>query len=129
MKKKVNMSTMTIDDIVRDGELTQDEALDALENAAESANEALPKAQAKCNTDAEREKVQTDRNIVVLSYVESENKALQHTGPLFEKMAEDLRAEAGSVKQKAERLNDAIEAINLFTDLVRLAASLALAFR
>ena len=119
---------MIIDDIVRDGELTQDDALDALENAAESANEALPKARAKCNTDAEREKVQTDRNIVVLSYVKSEKKALQCTGPLFEKIAEDLRAEAGSVKQKANKLTDAVEAINLLSDLVRLAASLALAF-
>lgn len=124
MKKEINLS----DEIVRDGKLTRDEALNGLKDAAVSANNALPKALAKCNTPAEREKVQTDRNITVLSYLRAQRKSLEKTGPLFEKMADNLKKEAANVRQKTEELKEAVEAIKLLEELARLAAVLALAF-
>ena len=114
--------------IVHDGQLTQDGALGALRIAAESATEALPDALAKCNSQDQREKVQAERDTVVLAYLNSLKKSLLQTSSLFEKMAEDLQREAEEVKQKAKSLTDAVAAVNLLTELVRLAASLALAF-
>jgi predicted RNase H-like nuclease (RuvC/YqgF family) len=99
-----------------------------LKNAAIAANKTLFKALAKCTTEAERRKVKSDRDAVVLSYLRSLEKSLEKTGPAFEKMAKDLETETENVKKKAEDLKTTVEAINLFTDLVRLAASLALAF-
>ena len=114
--------------IVHDGQLTQAEALQALRGAAQAATEGLPAALAQCQTDSERQKVQADRDTVVLAYLQSLQKSLIHTGALFEKMALDLDQEAEDVSNKAATLENLDEAINLFADLVRLAASLALAF-
>jgi hypothetical protein len=43
-------------------------------------------------------------------------------------MAADLEREAESVREKAQDLRDTVEAIKLFTELAKLAASLSLAF-
>ena len=114
--------------IVHDGQLTKAEALQALRVAAQAATEALPAALAQCQTDSERQKVQGDRDIVMLAHLNSLQKTLIQTGTLFEKMAADLEQEAGNIRDKAATLQNSSEAINLFADLVRLAASLALAF-
>jgi len=127
MGNKKSMSTETVS-IVHDGQLTQEEALAALRIAAQSATEALPAALAKCTTDDERHKVMTDRDTVVLAYLNSLQKTLIQTGSLFEKTAMDLETEAENVRQKAKTLNNVSEAINLFAGLITLAASLALAF-
>lgn len=127
MRSKKSMLLKTVS-IVDDGKLTQAEALSALRIAAQSATEALPAALAKCTTDDERRKVMTDRDTVVLAYHNSLQKTLIQTGALFEKTAINLETEAENVRRKAATLKDATDAINLFTDLIRLAASLALAF-
>lgn len=127
MGKKASISTQTLS-IVHDGQLTQEEALNALKIAAKSATEALPAALAQCKTDDERHKVQADRDIVVLSYLNSLKKTLVNTSSLFEKMAVDIEKEAGNVRQKAATLKNVSEAISLCAELVRLASSLALAF-
>ncbi len=124
-KKRKPLKTVSI---VHDGQLTQEEALGALRIAAQSATEALPAALAKCTTDEERQKVMTDRDTVMIAYLNSLKKTLIQTGSLFEKTAMDLEAEAENVRQKAKTLNDVNEAISLFTGLITLAASLALAF-
>lgn len=124
-KRKSPARTVTV---VHDGKLTTDEALGALGAAAQAATEALPAALAACQTDAERQKVQADRDTVVLAYLNSLKKSLVNTSTLFETTAADLEKAADKVKKDAASLKHASEAINLFTDLVRLAASLALAF-
>ena len=127
MKKKAGIPASTLS-IVHDGQLTQEEALRALRIAAQAATEALPKALAKCDTDGKRQKVKADRDTVVQAYLSSLGKTLVNTSSLFEKTADDLGKEAGNVRQKAGTLQNADEAIGLFADLVRLAASLTLAF-
>ncbi|MBI4488197.1 MAG: hypothetical protein HY694_03870 [Deltaproteobacteria bacterium] len=124
-KKRVPAQTASM---VHDGKLTQAEALEALRIAAQAATEALPAALKQCQTDSERSKVQADRDTVMLAYLNSLKKTLVNTGALFENMAEDLKKVAKDVAEKAEKLKNASEAINLLADLVRLAASLALAF-
>lgn len=114
--------------IVHDGQLTQEEALNALKVAAQSATESLPAALAQCKTQEESNKVQTDRDTVVLAYLNSLKKSLINTSSQFEKVAGDLETEAKTVKQKSTTLQNVDQAIGLFTGLVRLAASLALAF-
>lgn len=115
--------------IVHDGKLTQEEALEALRTAAQSATEALPAALAKCAGDGDASiKVMTDRDTVVLAYQNSLQKTLVQTGALFEKTAENLERESENVRQKAATLSGVSDAINLFTELIRLATSLALAF-
>ena len=114
--------------IVHDGELTLDEALSALGTAAQAATEALPDALAACKTDAERQKVQADRDTVVIAFLNSLKKSLVITSTLFETTAADLEKTAAKVRKDATSLKNATEAINLLTDLVRLSASLALAF-
>ena len=114
--------------IVHDGQLTQEEALSSLRIAAQSATEALPKALAICATDNDRHKVMDDRDTVVLAYQNSLQKTLIQTGALFEKTASDLETEAENVRQKAAALTNVTDAINLLTGLIKLAASLALAF-
>ncbi len=128
MKEEADVPPITISGIVHDGKLAQAEALEALKNAYISANESLPKAIAQCQTDDDKAKVQDDCDTVKIAYLSSLKKTLLYTGPLFEKVAGNLATEAGAVRQKAVALKNAIEAIGLFTDLVRLAASLALAF-
>lgn len=114
--------------IVHDRQLTKEEALSSLRIAAQSATEALPKALAICATDNDRRKVMADRDTVVLAYHNSLQKTLIQTGALFEKTASDLETEAENVRQKAAALTNATDAINLLTGLIKLAASLALAF-
>jgi hypothetical protein len=114
--------------VVHDGELTQAEALGALGAAAQAATEALPDALAACKTAAERQKVQADRDTVVLAFLNSLKKSLANTSTLFETTASDLEEAAAKVTKQATTLRNATEAINLLTDLVRLAGSLALAF-
>jgi len=115
--------------IVHAGELTQEKALEALRTAAQSATEALPAALAKCAGDQDAcTKVMTDRDTVVLAYQNSLQKTLVQTGALFERTAENLETEADNVKKKSATLSGVSDAINLFTELIRLATSLALAF-
>ena len=117
--------TMTV---VHDGKLSLDEALGALGTAAQAATEALPDALAACNTDAERQKVQADRDTVVIAFLNCLKRSLVITTSLFETTAADLEKAATKVRKDATSLMNATEAINLLTDLVRLSASLALAF-
>jgi hypothetical protein len=114
--------------IVHDGALTQDEALDALQQAAQAATEALPDALAKCSSDAERTQVMNDRDTVVVAYLDALKKSLVNTSGMFEQVAGALRDEADAVRQRKQALVDGAQAIGLFGDLVKLAASLALAF-
>jgi hypothetical protein len=114
--------------IVADGKLEKAEALEALRLAAKTATESLLDALEKCDTDEQRRKIVRDRDEVLLAYLQSLSKSLVHTGGAFEQTARDLEATADEVAQKAKALKDAAEAIHLFADLVRLAASLALAF-
>jgi hypothetical protein len=114
--------------VVHDGTLTQAEALGALGAAAQAATEALPTALAKCETAAQKQKMQADRDTVVLAFLNSLSKSLVNTSTLFETTAANLEEAAAKVRKDATDLKNAVEAINLFTDLVRLAASLALAF-
>ena len=114
--------------IVHDGQLTQAEALQSLRKAAEAATEALPSALAQCKKDEDRAKVMTDRDTVVFAFLDSLSKTLRHTAASFERIAADLEREAENVRSKVTTLQNVNEAINLFSDLVRLAASLALAF-
>jgi hypothetical protein len=127
MKSKKSVLQKTVS-IVHDGKLTQEEALKALRVASQSATEALPAALGKCTTDEERQKVMTDRDLVVLAYLNSLQKTLVQTGALFETTAINLETEAENVRRKAGALTDVTDAINLLTELIRLAASLALAF-
>jgi hypothetical protein len=114
--------------VVHDGELTEAEALAALAAAARAATEALPDALAACETGPQRHKVQGDRDTIVLAYLNSLRRSLVNTSTLFEATAVDLEKAAAAVAQDARKLKDATQAINLLTDLVRLAASLSLAF-
>ena len=114
--------------IVLDGNLDQAEALRVLRTAAQRATEALPKAIEKCTNDVQRQTVIGDRDTIVLAYLTCLTKSLQHTGPLFERLAADLESASKKIKKKATNLRNANEAINLFADVVRLAGSLALAF-
>jgi hypothetical protein len=111
-----------------DGELEEAEALGALAKAAERATEALPDALARCDSDEERQRVMAERDVIVLAYLSSIKKSLIHTAPKFEKLADDLEREADRVRQKAKALKNAVDAINLFSELTKLAASVALAF-
>jgi hypothetical protein len=123
---KNKAKTMKI--IVMDGNLTEAEALRALSLAAQTATAALPKALAKCKTSAQEQQVMADRDTCMLAYLTCLEKSLTRTGPLFEAVAADLEKTAVEVTRKADSLKNAIEAINLFSDLVKLAGSLALAF-
>ncbi len=114
--------------IATDGTLTEQEALDALKHAALAATEALPKALAKCSTDEQRTKVMNDRDTVLLAFLNALDKSLINTSAMFEKIANDLESEAQSVMKRKDKLKNAAEAIGLLSDLVGLAASLALAF-
>jgi hypothetical protein len=114
--------------VVHDGTLTEAEALEALSAAAQAATEALPNALEKCETPAQLEKVQNDRDTVLLAYLNSLNRSLKNTSSQFEALANELSAEAAAVKARAGTVKNTAEAVNLMTDLVRLAASLALAF-
>lgn len=122
MSKKDNISATTPNN--NDGKLTPAKALEVLQNAYTTANEALPKALRLCQKDEERFKVQDDCNTVKRAYIESLEKTIVD----FKKVADDLEKEAGNVRQKATELKNVQEAIGLFTDLVRLATALALAF-
>lgn len=114
--------------IVHDGSLTEEEALNALRVAAQSATESLPAALAQCKTQDDKNKVQADRDMVVLAYLNSLKKSLINTSSQFEKVAEDLETEAKAVKDKSTTLQNVSQAISLLSGLVQLAASLALAF-
>ena len=114
--------------IVNDGTLEPEEALGALRLAAQRATEALPTALSKCENEDQRQAVVADRDAVVLAYLACLKKTLVHTGPLFENMAIALQKEAEDIGQKVKDAVAAADACNLFTDLVKLAATLALAF-
>jgi len=118
----------TMQTIVMDGNLERAEALAALSAAALAATAALPDALIKCETQAQMQKVIADRDTCQLAYTNCLAKSLKHTGPLFEQMAKDLEKAAEEITQKSKSLQNAIEAINLLSDAVRLASSLALAF-
>lgn len=121
-------TTESMQSIVMDGNLERAEALGALSAAALAATAALPDALIKCETQAQMQKVIADRDTCQLAYTNSLVKSLTHTGPMFEKVAKDLEDEAKNIKRQSQSLKDAIEAINLMSEAVRLASSLALAF-
>lgn len=123
-KKKVT----TMNTIVMDGDLKEAEALQALSVATQAATAAMPKALAKCKTQADEQKVMGDRDTIMLAYLTCMEKSLKRTGPLFEAVAADLESAANDVTKRADNLKNTIEAINLLTDLVKLAGSLALGF-
>ena len=116
---------------VKDGQLTQAEALAALRTAAQRAVEALPAVYAQCqrqNEFAGYDKAVADLDGVVLAYRDCLAKTLRDTGPESKKVAEGLAREAVKVRHKTATLKDAGEAIRLFAELVRLAVLLAGAF-
>lgn len=118
----------TIQTVVMDGNLERAEALSALSAASVAATAALPDALIKCKTQTQMQKVIADRDTCMLAYTNCMARSLKYTGPLFEVVARDLEKAAGEITRKAKNLKDAIEAINLLSDAVRLASSLALAF-
>ena len=114
--------------IVMDGNLEKAEALAALSAASLAATAALPNALIKCETQKQMQKVITDRDTCQLAYTNCLERSLKYTGPLFEQMAKDLADAAGEITRKSKKLQNAIEAVNLLSDAVRLASTLALAF-
>jgi len=122
-KKNLTMKT-----IVMDGSLDRAEALAALSAASLATTEALPDALLKCDTRMQMQKVIADRDTCQLAYTNALAQSLKHSGPLFEQIAKDLEKAAKEITKKSKNLENATEAINLFADAVRLAASLALAF-
>lgn len=137
MAKKDNTTTQTsgvinrgdtIQTIVMDGNLQQAEAISTLSAAAIAATAALPSALLKCENQSQIQKVIADRDTCQLAYTNCLAKTIKHTGPLFEQIAKELDDTAREVQRKAQTLKDASEAVNLLSDLVRLASSLALAF-
>ena len=110
-RKKKKRSVAKPLSIVHDGTLTQAEALQALAAAAQAATEALPEALAKCKTDEDKQKVQTDRDTVVLAYLNSLNKSLINTSSQFEAMANQLTDEAAAVGKRVTTLKNVSEAI------------------
>lgn len=122
------MARKKIQTMVMVGTLTQVEALKALSMAAQSATDTMPYALLKCKDQGEMQKVIADRDTCLLAYTNAMARSLQHTGPLFEKVTQELIKEAKAVNQRVKNLKDAAEAVELLADLVRLAAKLALAF-
>jgi predicted transglutaminase-like cysteine proteinase len=118
----------TMQTIVMDGNLEKAEALAALSAASRAATAALPDALIKCKTQAQMQKVIADRDTCQLAFTNCQERSLRHTGPLFEQMAKELENAAKDITRKSKHLQDATEAINLLSDAVRLATSLALAF-
>jgi hypothetical protein len=114
--------------ITMNGQLEKAEALAALSAAARAATAALPAALIKCETQEQMQKVIADRDTCVLAFTNCLERSLKHTGPLFEQMAKDLEKAAEEITRKSKSLQDAIQAINLLADAVRLATTLALAF-
>src|SRR5688500_8111222 len=115
----------TMQTITMSGPLEKAEALVALSAASLAATAALPDALIKCETQARMQKVIADRDTCVLAYTNCLDRSLKHTGPLFEQMAKELGKAAEEITRKSKSLQDAIEAINLLSDAVRLATSLA----
>jgi len=102
-------------------------ALEALRKASEAAGDAMIAAEEKF-PEADLSEMMNKRDEVKGSYLDSLQKSIQETDPLFETMVENLENEASDVREKAKCLKDVIEAINLLADLVRLAADLAKVF-
>ena len=125
MNDNQNASFQTI---VMDGELTKSEALKALSDAALAATGALPHALLKCKTREEMQKVMADRDTIMLAYTGAMVRSLMHTGPMFEQVAKNLVDAAKDVANNSQSLKDAIDAINLMSEAVRLSCTLALAF-
>lgn len=118
----------TIYAVVMDGKLEKTEAISALAAAAKAATEALPDALRVCTTREEMQKVIADRDICQLAYTNCLVRSLTHTGPFFEQTAKDLEKAANEVTKNTQNLKDAVGAIGLLSDVVRLATSLTLAF-
>ncbi|WP_150794881.1 hypothetical protein [Pseudomonas fluorescens] len=111
-----------------DGTLTKDEALDALRAAAEAATNSLPDAFQKCNNDDERQVVMRHRDAIVLAHLRALDKSLQYNSKPFEDLAKVLSDQAGRLGVQVSKTKEATETILLFSDLLQLAATLALAF-
>ena len=118
----------TMQAVVMDGNLKKAEALAAFSAASLAATAALPDALFKCETEAQRQKVMADRDVLQLAYTNCLVRSLIHTGPLFDQMAKDLDEAAKKIASKSKELQNADEAINVLSDVARLASSLALAF-
>ncbi len=111
-----------------DGKLTPAEVLAAFRAAAQATTVALPYALTLCKTDKEKQRVLAIRDACQLAYLRALAGSLKHTGPLFDQVANDLKATANQIAGKIKKVKDAVEAINLFTDVFKLAGSLSLAF-
>ncbi|WP_156357116.1 MULTISPECIES: hypothetical protein [Pseudomonas] len=111
-----------------DGTLTKDEALDSLRAAAESATNSLPDAFQKCSTDDERKAVMRHRDAIVLAHLRALDKSLQYNSKPFEDLAKALSDHAEKLGLQVSKTKDGTEAILLFSELLQLAATLALAF-
>lgn len=122
------MAKAKIHPLAMDGKLSQAEALAALSAAALAATNALPAALAQCQTAEQMQQVIADRDACQLAYTNVLERSLRHTGPLFEQVAAELHAASGAVNREARQLTSAAEAAGLLSELVRLAAKLALAF-
>jgi hypothetical protein len=122
------MQALTIQPMFMNGNLDKAKALSALSTASNAATAALPSALIKCDKPEQMQKIMADRDLCQLAYTNSLVLSLKHTGPLFSKIADDLEATSEEVLKQATQLQNAVEAVKLLTDLVKLATSLALAF-
>lgn len=127
-KKSVKVSPAADFTIVHDGQLQKAEALTALRAAAQAATAALSADGMASLPKSTRQKIQADRDLVVLAFLTCLNKSLVNSSSLFERTADDLIAAADQVTASVDEFENAAEAINLLGDIVRLASSLALAF-
>ncbi|NEX14602.1 MAG: hypothetical protein C1941_07925 [Prosthecochloris sp.] len=118
----------TMQTIVMDGNLQMAEALASFNAAALAATAALPAALAKCKTKSQMQKIIADRDICQLAYINSLNKSLIQTGPLFEQIANDLQCAAKEIAKKSKKLTSAADAVSLLSEAAKLSSSLALAF-
>jgi hypothetical protein len=110
------------------GTLTRDEALESLRQAADAATNSLPDAFYQCKEKDERAEVMRARDAMVLAHMRSLEKSLQYNSNSFELLAKKLSDQADALSQEVLSTKNAKETILLYSDLLQLAATLALAF-
>lgn len=110
------------------GNITRDEALDSLNRAAISAAASLPDAFDKCSTLKEKQKILADRDLIQLAYNKCLLQSLVKSGPVFKEISDELKAEADKIDVDSKNLTNAMAAVNLLAEAVKLAAALSLAF-
>lgn len=114
--------------IIADGHLEEAEALAALRSAAEAATILLTSAIVAGAAQQEIETLMAERDCCQLAYLQSLNTSLRHTGPYFEKIAQQLNNTAKEIEKKAASLTAIEDAVNLLTSAAELATKLAIAF-